>query len=141
MAPPPPPQVTAEDRAVAARLVVEARRGFKEKLSWDYLRSKNAEHGALATVTLERVEQRIFAVLAGRGADPQLRSLVKVGAWVSAERSLEGFFGGPLEGSGGRYNSNAQLTLGGEGFERLTLKYRPSTQTMTVTGFVNPRGF
>jgi hypothetical protein len=139
--PPPPPAVTAEDRAAALRLVAEARRGFKAKLTWDYLRSKNAEHGALATVTLERVEQRVFAVVIGRGADPGLRSLAKNGAWFRAELDAESVFDGPVAGSGGRFNCNAQLALGGEEFETLTFKYRPSTQTMTVTGFVNPRGF
>jgi hypothetical protein len=140
--PPPPAAITAEDRAAAARLVAEAKRGFKEKLTWDFLRAKNAEHGTLATVTLERVEQKVFAVLVGRGADPLLRTLVKKGAWHSgAEVHVERFFDGPLQGSGGRYGCNSQLQLGGEEFERLTFKYRPSTQTMTVTGFVNPRGF
>ena len=133
---------TAEDRAAAARLLAEAKRALKGLLTWDYLRAKNSQHGCLGTATLERVEQRHFALLIGRGQDAALRSVAKVGAWHSVDVPLESVLGEDgLRGAGGKYGSNASIRLGGEERDFLTFKYRPATQTCTVTGLVNPRDF
>ena len=133
---------TAEDRAAAARLLAEAKRALKGLLTWDYLRAKNSQHGCLGTATLERVEQRHFALLIGRGQDAALRSVAKVGAWHSVDVPLESVLGEDgLRGAGGKYGSNASIRLGGEERDFLTFKYRPATKTCTVTGLVNPRDF
>lgn len=135
LAAPAPSPVSAEDEAASSRLLAEVRRSFKALLTWDYLRSKRAEHGTNGTVTLERVEQKLYAILIGRGRDPQLLSLPKVGAWYTAQRDLESLFGEDvsIRGSGGKFNSNSNLRLGVEGNESLTFKYRPASQTLTVS--------
>lgn len=38
-----------------------------------------------------------------------------------------------IRGSGGKFNSNSNLRLGVEGNESLTFKYRPASQTLTVS--------
>lgn len=93
LAAPAPSLVSAEDEAASSRLLAEVRRSFKGLLTWDYLRSKRAEHGTNGTVTLERVEQKLYAILIGRGRDPQLLSLPKVGAWYTAQRDQRVFLG------------------------------------------------
>ena len=136
------PEPSAEDKAAAAKLLAEAKRAFKGILTWDFLRSKNSQHGCSGTVTLERVEQRHFAVLCGRGRDPGLRSVAKSGAWHSLDVPLVDVLGEDgLCGSGGKFNCNAQIRLGGENRDFLTFKYRAATQTCTITGLVNPLDF
>ena len=138
-----PAAPSAADKAAAARLLAEARRALKGKLTWDYLHSKNSQHGCLATIALERVEQRLYACMIGRGRDPGLRSLVKAGAWYTAHVPLEDVVGedGLLCGSGGPHGSNREIRLGGEDNPTVTIKYCPATSTCTFTGFVDPRGF
>lgn len=122
------------DGAAVARLVAEIKRGFLEKLTWDFLRAKNAQHGCNATVTLERVEQRQFAALVGRSADPELRSLPKEAGWHRISRPLQRMFGEDwVHGRGGKYGCNSELLLGGEENPDMLLKYRPSTMTLSVS--------
>ena len=56
--------------------------------------------------------QREYCALIGRERDPELRTLVKSGAWYSLDCDIETVLGAgapPLRGTGGRYGSNADL--------------------------------
>ena len=71
-------------------------------------------------------------------ADPELRTLVKAGAWYSLSVPLETAFGrgcDPLRGSGGRYGCNSDL--GVDPAHGLTLKYQPKSKTLGVHVYVS----
>lgn len=111
--------------------------GLRANCTWDLLRSKNSPHGAQATVRVDGVEQRHFAQLIGRAADPSLRSLVKKGAWYSASVTLATFFGGAppaIRGSGGRYGSNGRL--GVAPMDGFLVKYSPAQKALSVSAFI-----
>jgi hypothetical protein len=128
----------AVDAAKLKSLRKEMRRALKSVMTWDYMRSKRAPNGAVGTVRLERIEQVEYCALIGRSADPELRTLVKNGAWYSLEVPFETAFGAgaaALRGSGGAYGSNSDL--GVDPAHGLTLKYQPKSKTLGVHVYVS----
>ena len=128
----------AVDAAKLKSLRKEMRRALKSVMTWDYMRSKRAPNGAVGTVRLERIEQVEYCALIGRSADPELRTLVKNGAWYSLEVPFETAFGAgaaALRGSGGPYGSNSDL--GVDPAHGLTLKYQPKSKTLGVHVYVS----
>ena len=130
---------TTVDAAKIKSLRKEMRRALKKGvLTWDYMNSKRAANGAVGTVRLERIEQVEYCALIGRSADPELRTLVKAGAWYSLSVPFETAFGrgcDPLRGSGGRYGCNSDL--GVDPAHGLTLKYQPKSKTLGVHVYVS----
>jgi hypothetical protein len=134
---PAPAAPPAVDAGLISSLRAEARRNLKALCTWDYLRCKNSRNGCDGTVRIERVDQPTFAALIGRAADPELKSLVRQGAWYSTRVSASTFFGEgrvSIRGSGGRYNSNADLGIYVE--DDFVVKYSPSQKTVSVTAYV-----
>lgn len=133
----PAPGAAVADAAAVRGLVAEARRALKASCTWDYLRSKSAPHGASTSVRVERVDQAEYAAVIGREADPELRSVVKRGAWFAVAVPFETVFGEtPIRGAGGKYGCNAELAIGGEEDDSVTVKYCPATRTMVVGAYV-----
>lgn len=98
------------------------------------VRRKNRENGADATIRIIRVEQAEYCKLIGRTKDPELRTLVKRGAWYTASVPFRTLFGRDVaEISGSGY-----IDIGIDPKENLTVKYCPSSQTLSVTAFVLP---
>ena len=117
------------------RLKDEMKRGLQYMCTWDYLRSKSAPNGTIASARLERIEQAEFAALIGRPTDTGLKSLVKKGAWYSINLSYVSVFGmDSIRGKGGKYQGNAQLRIDPE--VGLGLKYSPSLKVLSVEGSV-----
>lgn len=96
-------------------------------------------NGGCVTARIERVEQRFFAALIGRGADPLLRSLPKKGSWFSVSMDADVLFEGcgPVRGRGGPHGCNSQLGLC-EDEAAIGVKYSPSTQTLSVSANAFP---
>ena len=133
------PAVTnpAADKLAVAALRKEARAALSRACTWDLLRDKRSPNGTSTSVRLERVEMRHYAALIGLQADPNLRSLVKKGAWFSVDVACDTFFEEEIiQGKGGKYSCNSQLGVRGEG--DLSVKYSPAAQTMSI-GFVVER--
>ncbi len=103
--------------------------------SWDTLHDKRCPNGASLTARLERVSAAEFAALIGRPGDTALRSVAKTGAWHTLNLQLDKLLpANPfIRGSGGPYNSNSQL---GVDPSSVTLKYAPSTDTLSLTAYV-----
>lgn len=98
------------------------------------VRRKNRENGANATIRIIRVEQVEYCKLIGRSKDPDLRTLAKRGAWYTASVPFRTLFGRDVdEISGNGYND-----IGVDPKGDLTVKYCPSSQTLSVTAFVLP---
>uniref|UniRef100_A0A0G4I942 Uncharacterized protein n=1 Tax=Chromera velia CCMP2878 TaxID=1169474 RepID=A0A0G4I942_9ALVE len=122
----------------------EARKALKALCTWDFLNSKNVPHGAIGTVRLPRIEQFEFCALIGKKDDPELRSVVKNGAWHTVRMPLEDFFGdvlgedGKIHGSGGKYGCNRQIACGVNFNEvdELTVKYCAANKTMSISTWI-----
>ena len=141
-APAPAAAPPAVDAGLISSLRAEARRHLKALCSFDYLRSKNSPNGCGGTVRIERVDQPTFAALIGRAADPELKSLVRQGAWYSTSVHATKFFGEgrvSIRGSGGRYNSNQDVGILVD--EDFVVKYSPSQRTVSVTAYVAHLGW
>lgn len=125
------------DDAEVESLRRETAKALSALCSWDFLHSKNSVNGCCATARLERVSQPHFAALIGRAADPELRSLVKRGAWYAFDTTFDDFFGEDADGiygRGGRYGCNGQVGVDRE--QNIVIKYSPSTKTLSATAYV-----
>ena len=71
------------------------------------MRTKNAPNGTTVTARLHRIEQVEYCALIGRAFDPQLKTLVKKGAWYSADVDFNTVFGNDIDS--GRYKCNKHL--------------------------------
>ena len=119
------------------RLRSQVRTGLQAYCNWDYLRSKNSPNGASACAKIDFVSTVEYAALIGRAADPELKSLVKNGAWYSVNVAFDVFFGdsaGPIRGHGGKYGGNSNLSVYED--EGLVVKYSPAQQVMTVSAYI-----
>ena len=104
------------------------------------MNTKNAPNGTTVTAQLHRIEQVEYCALIGRAFDPQLKTLVKNGAWYSADVDFHTVFGDDItsiSGSGGRYNCNNQL--GVDPNMNACVKYCPSNKTLSVSVYVSHR--
>lgn len=130
------PYPTATANKAMKDIRKDIRKAFKPMLKWDYLRTKNAHHGCSAVAQVPRVEQAEYAALIGRPTDPALTTLVKSGAWYSAQVPYSTVMGSDdaMIGTGGRYGCNAQLGIDPNFV--LTVKFKPSDRTLSVTGYV-----
>lgn len=128
--------VNPVDKKAIASLRNDIKRSFKNVLTWDYLRRKNAPNGTNATVQVMRVEQSEYCALIGRSYDPQLQTLVKKGAWYSDTVDFSTVMGPQMSlvGSGGRHGCNRDLGINPE--SQLVVKYAPSNKTLSITGYV-----
>jgi len=124
-------KTTGASKKVLDSMRTEVTRSLKPLLTWNYLRSKNSRNGCVGVARIERVDQQMYSSLVGRGEDPELKSLVKKGAWYSCSVSAKEFFGdGQVpRGKGGKFGCNADLSIDDE----MILKYCPATSTMSVT--------
>jgi len=105
-------ECSAVNRKELAAMKKEVVRALKPFLTWNYLHQKNSPNGAWVTARIERVEQTMYCGLIGKPHDPQLRTLVKKGAWYQAKMSVNEFFEGEenrTRGKGGKYGSNTEV--------------------------------
>ena len=112
-------------------------KAYKPLITWDYLNTKRAPNGCSVTAHIPRVSAADYAALIGRPTDTSLQSVVKKGAYYSVEdlefSSVMGNDHG-IPGKGGRYGCNRQLGL--DPSFPLTVKFKPSDGSLSVTGFV-----
>jgi hypothetical protein len=106
-------------------------------MTWDYVRPSDRKEG---TIQVGRVAQTEFAALIDRSDNPELRSLVKRGAWYSSVVSVRNLFAGllPVRGTGGRYSCNRDLGI--DSCEDVCIKYCPSNETLSVTAAISHVG-
>ena len=104
-------------------------------LTWDYMHKKRCENGTAGAVTINNVEQRQFASMAGLDHDPELTTLVKKGAWYTVTKcSMQAVFGeDEVSGSGSNFDLDSQLGVA-EG--SVCLKYAPSMKKLSVRLYV-----
>lgn len=130
----PPPTVVSPKALDSIRK--DIRKAFKPVVTWDYLRGKRAPHGCNATTQVPRVQQAEFAALIGRSNDPTLTTLVKRGAWYSIDVAFDVVMDGDqgIYGKGGRHSCNTELGI--DPAANLTVKFKPSDSTLSITGHV-----
>ena len=107
-------------------------------MTWDYLHKRRSTNGCAGAAQVPRVPQAAFCALIGRPHDPQLRSVVKRGAWHTCDVPFRTVFGGDAPkptGTGGRYGCNRDLGI--DTTEDLVMKYSPSTQTLSIGAYVS----
>lgn len=126
---------TAADLKQLRKDIIQA---FKPVITWDYLNSKRAPNGCSVTVRVPRVSMADYAALIGRPTDTSLETVVKKGAYFSVTDldccTILGSNAG-IRGKGGRYGCNQQLGL--DTSIPLTVKYKPSDGSVSVTGWVS----
>eukprot|EP00037_Helgoeca_nana_P003547 m.40570 g.40570 ORF g.40570 m.40570 type:complete len:372 (+) comp13964_c0_seq1:85-1200(+) len=123
------------------------RSALQSLLTWDHMRSKRAPNGCWITGQVQvpgGVTQAVYAALIGQGTDPELRGMVKRGAWYSALVPFSTAFGGDnarsITGRGGRYNGNADLVVPNSALsarlcqfgDMVELKYCPGSRRMSI---------
>lgn len=127
----PAAQVAQVDPKELKELRKQISRTLKQYVTWGFLDSKNEQNGAWCSAQLLRVTQAQYCTLIGRAKDPQLESLVKRGAWYSVTVPFETVM-----------DSDEDIVRGDLGIDAenpLTVKYQPSTQTLSVRAFVQHR--
>mgnify|MGYP003384967552 CR=1 FL=1 len=93
--------------------------------------------GCKLRVELPGMSKQIFAYLIGRPQDPELRTLVKTGAFYSHDISAEALFakngraGGPLIGTLTHTRYNTPFVMDGD----CTLKYKPSSMMISFHAY------
>jgi hypothetical protein len=114
----------------------DIRKAFKPLVTWDYLSTKNSPNGCRAVAQVPRVQQAEYAALIGRPTDVNLSSLVKAGAWYSLQVPYSTVMDSneATMGTGGRYSCNKELGIDPE--SDLTVKFKPSDNTLSVTAYV-----
>jgi len=131
-------ECSAVNRKELAAMKKEVVRALKPFLTWNYLHQKNSPNGAWVTARIERVEQTMYCGLIGKPHDPQLRTLVKKGAWYQAKMSVKEFFDGEENrprGKGGKYGSNTELAVDPEC--DVAIKFCPSTRTISIGAYIS----
>ena len=125
-----------------ARAALQA--ALQGSLTWDYMRSKRSPHGCWIVGQVPSIAQHVYATLIGEADDPQLKGLVKQGAWYSATVPFSTVFGADarsIHGRGGRYNGNADLVVPNSALccrmmieheDVLQLKYCPGSKRLSI---------
>jgi hypothetical protein len=114
----------------------DIRKAFKPLMTWDHLRTRNSPNGCSAVAQVPRVQQAEYAALIGRPTDVNLSTLVKSGAWYSLQVPYSTVMDSneATMGTGGRYGCNKDLGIDPD--SHLTVKFKPSDNTLSVTAYV-----
>jgi hypothetical protein len=87
-------------------------------------------------IEVPNVTPSVFAGLIFRPQDPELRTLVKNGAYYKVDMKANEFFavspGTEITGVGGKYGSNDQCKVDSEC--HLAIRYQPKSTTLSVSG-------
>lgn len=126
-------KTSAKELAALRKDIVKA---FKPLITWDYMRTKRSPNGCNVTAHISRVPPADYATLIGRPTDTELKTVVKRGAWYSTDVPFSTVMDSNdgIIGKGGRYGCNSELGL--DPSCSLTVKFKPSDNTLSVTGYV-----
>ena len=128
---------TASELKQLRKDIVQA---FQPLITWDYLNTKRAPNGCRVTARVPRISMADYAALIGRPTDTSLQTVVKKGAYYSVsdlECAVVLGNNNGIPGKGGRHGCNRQLGL--DPSIPLTVKFKPSDSSLSVTGFISHR--
>ena len=134
------PNPTTAAKVVSSKALqtvrTDIRKAFKNLITWDYLRTRNSPNGCNAVAQVPRVQQAEYAALIGRPTDVNLSTLVKSGAWYSIQLPCSTVMDleDAILGTGGRHGCNKELGIDPD--SDLTVKFKPSDNSLSVTARV-----